>query len=274
MRTASSDELADRRRSAIAARGTSRSALVASPALLEITRGSRELKNADVFFFYRRRSQILRTARICELLHFFYFSLYTGSTMKKITAVMVTSAVCGVILFASCRTVKDIPEDLTSTQLIQLGQNAYGSAQYKNAEIYYKTVIARYGIDSSVYVEARYELGHLYLKQKKYAAAYASFKEILDMYASTTPGVLPGAYNKLAEIGMQRIPKNKLPETKASEVQTERTDAAAVQQTRDAETKEENANTANEAAQKSQTADAQESQTAESPAEAGTPAAE
>ena len=186
---------------------------------------------------------------------------------------MVTSAVCGVILFASCRTVKDIPEDLTSTQLIQLGQNAYGSAQYKNAEIYYKTVIARYGIDSSVYVEARYELGHLYLKQKKYAAAYASFKEILDMYASTTPGVLPGAYNKLAEIGMQRIPKNKLPETKASEVRTE---AAAVQQIQDAETKEENANTANEAAQKSQTARAQESQTAESSAETekGTQAAE
>ena len=193
--------------------------------------------------------------------------------MKKITAVMVTSAVCGALLFAACRTVKDIPEDLTSTQLIQLGQNAYGSAQYKNAEIYYKTVIARYGIDSSVYVEARYELGHLYLKQKKYTAAYASFKEILDMYASTTPGVLPGAYNKLAEIGMQRIPKNKLPETKASEVRTE---AAAVQQIQDAETKEENANTANEAAQKSQTARAQESQTAESSAETekGTQAAE
>ena len=191
--------------------------------------------------------------------------------MKKITVIALTSAVCGALLFTSCRTVKDIPEDLTSTQLIQLGQNAYGSAQYKNAETYYRTVIARYGIDSSVYVEARYELGHLYLKQKKYAAAYASFKEILDMYASTTPGVLPGAYNKLAEIGMQRIPKNKLPETKASEVRTE---AAAVQQIQDAETKEENANTANEAAQKSQTARAQESQTAESSAEAGTAAAE
>ena len=140
--------------------------------------------------------------------------------MKRITVITLISAVCGALLFVSCRTVKDIPEDLTSTQLIQLGQNAYGNARYRNAEIYYKTVIARYGIDSSTYVEARYELGHLYLKQKKYAAAYASFKEILDMYASTTPGVLPGAYNKLAEIGMQRIPKNKLPATKSSEVQT------------------------------------------------------
>ena len=188
--------------------------------------------------------------------------------MKRIIAITLTSAVCSALLFASCRTVKDIPEDLTSTQLIQLGQNAYGSAQYKNAETYYRTVIARYGIDSSVYVEARYELGHLYLKQKKYAAAYASFKEILDMYAST----MPGAYNKLAEIGMQRIPKNKLPETKSSEVQT------------DVGTKDESADTANETVQKtqdtggqeSQTVDAQGSQAAESSAEAkeGTPAAE
>ena len=171
--------------------------------------------------------------------------------MKRIIAITLTSAVCGALLFAACRTVKDIPEDLTSTQLIQLGQNAYGSAQYKNAETYYRTVIARYGIDSSVYVEARYELGHLYLKQKKYAAAYASFKEILDMYASTTPGVLPGAYNK---------------------VQT------------DVGTKGESADTANETVQKmqdtggqeSQTVDAQGSQAAESSAEAkeGTPAAE
>lgn len=178
--------------------------------------------------------------------------------MKEIIAITLTSAVCGALLFASCRTIKDIPEDLTSTQLIQLGQNAYGSAQYKNAETYYKTVIARYGMDSSVYVEARYELGHLYLKQKKYAAAYASFKEILDMYASTTPGVLPGAYNKLAEIGMKRIPKHKLPETKPSKVQTNTgikdKSSEAVNETQDA-------------AQNMQNTDAQESPAAESEAQ-------
>ena len=178
--------------------------------------------------------------------------------MKKITAITLTSAVCGALLFASCRTIKDIPEDLTSTQLIQLGQNAYGSAQYKNAETYYKTVIARYGMDSSVYVEARYELGHLYLKQKKYAAAYASFKEILDMYASTTPGVLPGAYNKLAEIGMKRIPKHKFPETKPSKVQTNTATAGE---------RPEAVNETQDAVQNMQNADAQESPAAESEAQ-------
>ena len=178
--------------------------------------------------------------------------------MKKITAITLTSAVCGALLFVSCRTVKDIPEDLTSTQLIQLGQNAYGSAQYKNAETYYKTVIARYGMDSSVYVEARYELGHLYLKQKKYAAAYASFKEILDMYASTTPGVLPGAYNKLAEIGMKRIPKHKLPEMKPSKVQTNAATAGE---------RPEAVNETQDAVQNMQNADAQESPNAETEAQ-------
>ena len=212
---------------------------------------SREAKNGRaVFLLLETLDNSCALLGIAELLPFLYFSLYTGGVMKRIIAIILTSAVCGALLFVSCRTIKDIPEDLTSTQLIQLGQNAYGSAQYKNAETYYKTVIARYGIDSSVYVEARYELGHLYLKQKKYAAAYASFKEILDMYASTTPGVLPGAYNKLAEIGMKRIPKNKLPETKPSKVQTdvhtetERTEAAQkaqdadMQETKDADVQE------------------------------------
>ena len=78
------------------------------------------------------------------------------------------------------------------------------------------------------------------------------------MYASTTPGVLPGAYNKLAEIGMKRIPKHKLPETKPSKVQTNT--ATAGERT-------EAANEAQGVAQNMQNADAQESPNAESEAQ-------
>ena len=89
------------------------------------------------------------------------------------------------------------------------------------------------------------------MKQKKYAAAYASFKEILDMYAATTPGVLPGAYNKLAEIGMNRIPKHRLPETKPSKVRTN---------TETKNTSSEAANGTQNAEQKMQDTDVRESQ--------------
>jgi outer membrane protein assembly factor BamD (BamD/ComL family) len=141
--------------------------------------------------------------------------------MKKhvfiITATILFAAAV-VFLFPSCGTVEEIPHDLSAAQLIQLGQDAYGKTQYKNAEIYYRTVISRYGMDNSIYIEARYELGHLYIKEKKYDDAYTSLKEIIDLYASTTPGTLSGAFNKLAQIEMAKIPTNKLPETKETAV--------------------------------------------------------
>lgn len=152
------------------------------------------------------------------MLVFLSNSLYTKG-MKNTTLFFYMIFALVVVLSVSCHTVKDIPEDLSAEQLIQLGQNAYGSANYKNAERYYKTVIVRYGADTSIYVEARYELGHLYIKQRKYDEAYASFKEILDIYATATPGTLPGAYNKLAQLEMAKIPADKLPKTEATEIQ-------------------------------------------------------
>ncbi|MFA6855654.1 MAG: hypothetical protein WCR31_00465 [Treponema sp.] len=141
--------------------------------------------------------------------------------MKKrvfIITAPVLFAAAVVLLFPSCGTVEAIPNDLSAAQLIQLGQDAYGNAQYKNAETYYRTVISRYGMDNSIYIEARYELGHLYIKEKRYDDAYSSLKEIIDLYASTTPGTLPGAFNKLAQIEMAKIPSNKLPETEEAAV--------------------------------------------------------
>jgi outer membrane protein assembly factor BamD (BamD/ComL family) len=141
--------------------------------------------------------------------------------MKKNIFIIIVSALftaAAVLPIQSCSTVKEIPTDLSAAQLIQLGQDAYGNAQYKNAEIYYRTVISRYGMDNSIYVEARYELGHLYIKEKNYDAAYKSLKEILDLYASTAPGTLPGAYNKLAQIEMAKIPAGRLPKTQETAV--------------------------------------------------------
>ena len=114
-------------------------------------------------------------------------------------------------LFISCRTIKSIPEDKTSNQIIQLGQNCTTNKDYSSAEFCYNTVIERYGSDPSVYVEAKYELGHTYLKQKKYDKAYAAFTEVLSIYDSFG-SILPGAYKKLCNIGLSQIPEKKLKE--------------------------------------------------------------
>lgn len=122
------------------------------------------------------------------------------------SAIKFIIATASAIILASCSTVPKIPADATSTQLIQLGQDALEVSNYTAAETYYNAVIQRYGMDVSAYVEASYELGHMYLKQKKYSQAQAKFTEILDIFANAEIGIVPAAYKKLAKMGMDQIP--------------------------------------------------------------------
>ncbi|MCR4630665.1 MAG: hypothetical protein K5786_03465 [Treponema sp.] len=123
--------------------------------------------------------------------------------MKK-TALILSSL--GLILFmTSCNTIKEIPEEKTSAQIIQMGQNAASSNSFNSAIYCYETAIERYGTNPAIYAEAKYEIGNVYLKQKKYENAYNSFSELLQMYDSLGTAI-PPAYKKLAEIGMSKIP--------------------------------------------------------------------
>lgn len=123
--------------------------------------------------------------------------------MKKIFILL--SVLLG---FISCSTVKEIPSDLSAAQLIQLGQNAFESKNYKAAEKYFITTIQRFGTNTNNYIEAQYELAHLYNTTKQYQKAYNIFNEILQMYDYSFD--LPGAYKKLCQIGLSKIPKEKI----------------------------------------------------------------
>ena len=101
-------------------------------------------------------------------------------------------------VFFSCKSASVIPPDATYAQLIQLGQDAFSSANYRTAERYYMAVI---------HIEARYELGHLYLSRKRYADAYRTFNEILGIFENAEYGTIPAAYRKLALMGMDKIPE-------------------------------------------------------------------
>ena len=132
--------------------------------------------------------------------------------MKKtilIFAILTFSA-----LFFSCKTIKYIPEDKTAAQIIQMGQNCVGISDYKSAEFCYETLLERFGTEPAVYAEGKYELGHTYLRQKKYDKAYATFNELLDIY-DAYGSALPGAYKKLCNIGLSQIPEKKLKELEA-----------------------------------------------------------
>ncbi len=131
--------------------------------------------------------------------------------MKK--SIILTALFVASMLFVSCKTLKEIPEDKTSAQIIQMGQNYVGNGDYKSAEFCYSTVIERYGTNPSIYVEARYELGRVYLAEKKYDKAYSTFTEVLDIY-DRYGTMIPGAYKKLCNISINQIPAAKLAELK------------------------------------------------------------
>ena len=130
--------------------------------------------------------------------------------MKKLMLLAALFTVAS--LFISCRTLKEIPEDKTSAQIIQMGQNYVGNNDYKSATFCYNTVIERYGSDPAIYVEAKYELGRVYLAQRKYDKAYYAFNEVLEIYDSGYSSMLPGAYKKLCNISLTQIPEKRLQE--------------------------------------------------------------
>lgn len=128
--------------------------------------------------------------------------------MKK--TLLISATLIASLTLLSCVSNKEIPTSLTTAQLIQNAQNAYEKSDYKGAVKYYETLVKRYGTDLSIYVEAQYELGHIYLRNHKYEKAYEYFVELLDIYETSAYGNLPTAYKKLAQIGVSQIPEKKL----------------------------------------------------------------
>ena len=135
--------------------------------------------------------------------------------MKRILTVF--TILLGLSALIGCTTTKEIPSDLTQAQLIQKGQNAFSAGDYKSAELYYKTVIQRFGNNTETYIEAKYELGHLYIKTKNYAKAQEAFDEIMEIYEYASYGDLPPAYKKLAQLGLDSIPADKKTNLSAKE---------------------------------------------------------
>ena len=133
------------------------------------------------------------------------------------------------LLILGCQTVpKEISEDLDARQLIQLGQDNYDLHRYKAAQKYFNTVLERYGDDPKHFIEAKYELGHLYLKIKNYRAAWDNFSEIQEIYENVPMG-LPGSYKILCGIEMAKIPQDKIKEFE-EKAQSEKIDNARKEQ--------------------------------------------
>ena len=118
------------------------------------------------------------------------------------------------LTFYSCESTdkQALPDDITDREIIQLAQNAIDKNKKDLAEYYYKVLLQRYGNYTYDYVEGRFELAHLYLKQKKYDQAVPMLEEILEIYDTSTPGSLPGEYKILAKLDLEKVPEKKMAE--------------------------------------------------------------
>lgn len=130
--------------------------------------------------------------------------------MKK-TVLQIGAAALSLFFLFGCHSVPEtIPGDLSSQQLIQLGQASFENGNIAAAELYYLTLIDRYGSDPALRVEALFEIAHMDVKKKKWNRAVPILREIERMYASEMAAVLPGAYRRLVEIDLAKIPQSVL----------------------------------------------------------------
>ncbi len=127
--------------------------------------------------------------------------------MKKLIKTSLTAFIFAAAFVSCSSSPKEIPMELTAQELIQKGQDAFESGRYKESLSYYLAITERYTDSLPVYVEASYEIGHLYMKQKKYNLAEPIFQEILLIYERVTPGEIPSAYLKLAQLELKKIPR-------------------------------------------------------------------
>ena len=113
------------------------------------------------------------------------------------------------IIFSSCNTLKNVPDDITPQELLREAQNAYDRGSARKALAYYDLLAERFGDDAGAYVVARYEAAHIYVKKHKYAKAEPILQEVIEIYRNVPAGTLSGSYLKMAETDLAKIPQKK-----------------------------------------------------------------
>ena len=126
--------------------------------------------------------------------------------MKK-TVYLILGFLTVLAIFSCQSTQVFIPADATETELTKQAQLAYDSGNSKLAKEYYEAIIERFGDNTESLVIAKYELAHLYIKEKNYKNAKPILEEILGLYEADFSNTLPPEYKKLAQIDFAKIPE-------------------------------------------------------------------
>lgn len=117
------------------------------------------------------------------------------------------------LVSVSCKTTSkstNVPSNASADEIIQMAQNAYDNSDRQLAKHYYTVLLQRYGMNTQYYIEGRFELAHLYLKEKNYERAVPMLEEIVEIYNASQLGALPGSFLKLAKLDLAKVPEKKM----------------------------------------------------------------
>jgi outer membrane protein assembly factor BamD (BamD/ComL family) len=118
----------------------------------------------------------------------------------------VFAAVVSAAMMAACAGApKEIPADLTASELVQRAQEASDQYNYAAATAYYEALRERFGSDPAIACAADYEIAFIQYKQKRYAEAKAGLESIVTRYTEEGGSSLPERYKVLATKLLDRI---------------------------------------------------------------------
>jgi outer membrane protein assembly factor BamD (BamD/ComL family) len=121
--------------------------------------------------------------------------------MKNIAFALLT------VLAVSCVTSGpiEIPDNLTTAELIQRGQEASDKYRYNVSIQYYQAVIERFPYDVDSVIAAEYEIGFIHYKQKNYTLAKQELNQVLAHYNIPDQELLPAQFKILSNIVLRKI---------------------------------------------------------------------
>jgi outer membrane protein assembly factor BamD (BamD/ComL family) len=99
----------------------------------------------------------------------------------------------------------EIPDGLTTAELIQRGQEASDRNRYNVSLQYYEAVLERFPYDIDNVIAAEYEIAFIHYKQKDYAQAKTDFNRLLAHFNTPDEELLPAQFKILSHIVLGKI---------------------------------------------------------------------
>lgn len=122
------------------------------------------------------------------------------------TILITLAAAAFIIMFTSCQTLpKNVPEDLSQADLIQLAQDSYEVGNTAASKYYYEVIVERFGDDPASRVIAQFEIAHLDIKKGNSKAARPLLEEIIATFDENPElAYIVPEYLKLAKIDLAK----------------------------------------------------------------------